>query len=206
MLKIWGRLSSVNVQKVVWCADELGLAYERIEAGGKFGLVDTPQYRAMNPNGLIPVIDDDGFVLWESNAIVRYLANKHGAGSLCPAEPRSRASADRWMDWQATTLNPAIGPAFIQLIRTPAEKRDASVIDAACKSAELKLALLDAHLATHTHVAGEVFTMGDIPLGCSVDRWMKLPITRCARPHVERWYAQLRMRPGMQQVAELALA
>ncbi len=206
MLKIWGRLSSVNVQKVVWCADELGIAYERIEAGGKFGLVDSPEYRAMNPNGLVPVIDDDGFVLWESNAIVRYLANKHGAGTLYPTEAQTRASADRWMDWQATTLNPAIGPAFIQLIRTPAEKRDTNVIDAACKSAELKLALLDAHLATHTCVAGDAFTMGDIPLGCSVDRWMKLPIARGAWPNVERWYRQLRMRPGMRQVAELALA
>jgi len=206
MLKIWGRLSSVNVQKVVWCADELGIAYERIEAGGKFGVVATPEYRAMNPNGLIPVIEDDGFVLWESNAIVRYLAAKHGAGGLCPADAHQRASADRWMDWQATTLNAAIGPAFIQLIRTPAEKRDNGIIETACQSAEAKLALLDAHLATNAFVTGGHFTMGDIPMGCSVDRWMKLPIARAARPNVERWYAGLRGRPGMKQVAELALS
>jgi glutathione S-transferase len=160
----------------------------------------------MNPNGLVPVINDDGFVLWESNAIVRYLANKHGAGTLCPAETHTRASADRWMDWQSTALNPAIGPAFIQLIRTPAERRDAIVIESACKSAELKLALLDAHLARLTFVTGDAFTMGDIPLGCSVDRWMKLPIARSAWPNVERWYAQLRSRPGMRQVVELALS
>lgn len=206
MLKIWGRLSSVNVQKVVWCADELGIAYERTEAGGKFGVVATPEYRAMNPNGLIPVIDDDGFVLWESNAIVRYLAAKHGAGGLCPADPGQRASADRWMDWQATTLNPAIGPAFIQLIRTPAEQRDTGIIETACQAAETKLALLDAHLAANEFVTGQHLTMGDIPLGCSVDRWMKLPISRTPRPNVARWYGALRGRPGMKQVAELPLS
>ena len=119
MLKIWGRLTSVNVQKVVWCADELGLEYERVEAGGKYGVVNTPDYRAMNPNGLVPVINDGGYVLWESNAIVRYLAGRHGAGTLCPADARTRADADRWMDWQAVSLNPAIGPAFFQLVRTP---------------------------------------------------------------------------------------
>ncbi len=131
MLKIWGRLTSVNVQKVVWCADELAIEYQRVDAGGKFGLVDTPDYLAMNPNGLIPVINDDGFVMWESNAIVRYLSARHGSGSLSPADPQRRADADRWMDWQATAFNPAIGPAFWHLIRFPAEQRDAAVIEAA---------------------------------------------------------------------------
>src|SRR5882757_8789840 len=102
MLKIWGRLTSINVQKVVWCADELGLEYERVDAGRDFGIVETQEFLAKNPNGLIPVIDDDGFVLWESNAIVRYLAAQYGLGSLCPADPHQRADADRWMDWQAT--------------------------------------------------------------------------------------------------------
>ena len=206
MLKIWGRLTSVNVQKVVWCADELGLDYERIDAGGKYGLVDTPAYRAMNPNGLVPVIDDGGFVLWESNAIVRYLAASYGAGSLWPTEIPVRAEADRWMDWQAVSLNPSIGPAFIQLIRTASENRDRTVIESARIETEKKLGVLNAHLATRDYVAGSRFTMGDIPLGCSVDRWFKLPLARESHPHVERWYAGLRERKGAAQVVGLGVA
>ena len=206
MLKIWGRLTSVNVQKVVWCADELGLDYERTDAGGKFGVVNTPEYLAMNPNGLIPVIEDGDFVLWESNAIVRYLAAKHGEGSLWPTDLQMRADADRWMDWQAVSFNPAIGPGFWQLIRTAPEKRDPAVIEAARESGEKKLTLLDAHLATREFVAGSSFTMGDIPLGCSVDRWYKLPLPRESHPHVERWYAALRARRGARQVVELGLS
>ena len=206
MLKIWGRLTSVNVQKVVWCADELDLEYERIDAGGKFGIVNTPEYLAMNPNGLVPVIEHDGFVLWESNAIVRYLAARFGEGTLWPTDVEMRASADRWMDWQMGSLNPAIGPAFIQLIRTPAEKRNADVIENARLEAEKKLALLDAHLGGREFVAGPSFTMGDIPLGCSIDRWFKLPLVHEPRRHIERWFAALRARKAAQQVVVLPLA
>jgi glutathione S-transferase len=206
MLKIWGRLSSVNVQKVVWCADELGLDYERTDAGGKFGVVNTPEYRALNPNGLVPVIEHDGFVLWESNAIVRYLAGRFGEGSIWPTDLRQRADADRWMDWQAVSLNPGIGPAFLQLIRTAPELRNAAIIESARVDTEKKLALLDAHLATREYVAGANFSMGDIPLGCSVDRWLKLPLQREPHAHVERWYAALRARAGASQVVALPLA
>ena len=206
MLKIWGRLTSINVQKVVWCADELGLTYERIDAGRDFGLVNTVEYLSKNPNGLIPVIEDDGFVLWESNAIVRYLAAKYGEGSLWPTDRCMCADADRWMDWQATTFNPTIGPAFWQLIRFAPEKRDPAVVEAAREGAEKKLAILNSHLATREFVAGSSFTMGDIPLGCSVDRWYKLPLPREAHPHVERWYAGLRARKGSKQVVELGLS
>jgi glutathione S-transferase len=206
MLKIWGRLTSVNVQKVVWCADELGLKYERIDAGGAFGIVNTPAYLAKNPNGLIPVIEDDDFVLWESNAIVRYLASRYGEGTLWPVDYKLRASADRWMDWQAVSFNPAIGPAFVQLIRTPPEKRDGAIIEAARALTEQKLELLDMHLASHEYVAGGEFTMGDIPLGCSMDRWMKLPITRDSHTNVERWYANLRARKAARQVIEGVLS
>ena len=206
MLKIWGRLTSVNVQKVVWCADELGLAYTRIDAGRDFGLLKTPEYLAKNPNGLVPVIEDEGFVLWESNAIVRYLASQYGEGGLWPADRKIRADADRWMDWQATSFNPAIGPAFWQLIRTPPGQRDPLAIETARDSGEKKLALLDAHLAACDFVAGSSFTMGDIPLGCSVDRWYKLPLVRQSHPHVERWYAALCRRGGARQVVELALS
>lgn len=210
MLKIWGRLNSINVQKVVWCADELGLDYERIDAGGAFGLVDTEHYRTMNPNGLIPVIEDDGFVLWESNAIVRYLAARFSAQAsdnnapLWPQDAQLRASADRWMDWQTTSLQPQIGPAFKQLFRTPIAQRDMAIVSEGKLAIEKKLDILDAHLTHHAYVAGDDFTMGDIPLGCSVDRWFKMPLTHKAHPHVARWYSQLRQRAGAQQVIVLA--
>ena len=206
MLKIWGRLTSVNVQKVVWCADELGLTYERVDAGGKYGLVNTSAYRAMNPNGLIPAIEEDGFVLWESNAIVRYLAAKYGHGSLWPTDIQIRADADRWMDWQAVSFNPSIGPVFLQLVRTAPEQQNKAVIEAARIDVEKKLALLDAHLAQAAYIAGPQFTMGDIPLGCSVDRWVKLPLERASHANVERWYASLHKRAGASQVMQLGLA
>src|SRR6202140_854311 len=129
MLTIWGRSNSVNVQKVLWCCEELPRGYERIDAGGPFGVVSTPRYLNLNPNGLVPTIEDDGFVLWESNAIVRYLAAKHASGSVWPSDPHERADADRWMDWQTTTLQPAMGPAFVHLVRFPPEKRDATAVD-----------------------------------------------------------------------------
>lgn len=203
MLKIWGRLNSINVQKVVWCVDELGIPYERIEAGRQFGIVNTPEYLAMNPNGLVPLIDDGGFVLWESNAIVRYLAARYGEGTLSPADLQRRADADRWMDWQAVVFNPPIGQAFTQLIRTPEEQRSAAIVENGRQNAETKLAMLDAHLATRAYVTGDAFSMADIPLGLSVNRWLKLPLEREARPNVERWYARLRERKGAQQVMSL---
>ena len=200
VLRIWGRISSVNVQKVVWAADELGLACERTEAGGAFGVVATPEYRRMNPNGLVPVIEDDGFVLWESNAIVRYLAAKHAPGTLWPGDLRRRADADRWMDWQATTFTPAMRDAFWQLVRTPADKRDAAALEASRAASEKAAALLDAHMAGRAFVAGESFTAADIVLGCAAHRWLHLPLAREPRPEMERWYASLGVRPGAAQV------
>ena len=200
MLKIWGRISSVNVQKVVWAADELGLAYERIEAGGAFGKTKTPEYLAMNPNSLVPVIEDDGFVLWESNAIVRYLAHRHARGTLWPDDDRKRADADRWMDWQATTYTPAMWAAFWQLVRTPADERDAAAIEASLANTEKSAEILEAALADREFITGASFTMGDIPIGCATHRWLNLPARRIARPNVERWYAALKARPGAAKV------
>jgi glutathione S-transferase len=200
VLRIWGRISSVNVQKVVWTADELGLAYERMEAGGAFGVVATPEYRRMNPNSLVPVIEDEGFVLWESNAIVRYLAAKHAPGTLWPGDLRRRADVDRWMDWQATTFTPAMRDAFWQLVRVPAEKRDAAAIDASRIASEKAAAVLEAHLAGREFVAGDSFSPADIVLGCAAHRWLNLPLAREPRPEMERWYASLKARPGAAQV------
>src|SRR5713226_8084418 len=136
MIKIWGRKNSINVQKVLWCCDELGIFFERIDAGGQFGINNTPEYLALNPNGLVPTIEDGDVVLWESNVIVRYLAAKYGMGSLCPADLGERFSAERWMDWQQTSLVQPIGPVFANLIRLPPEKRDPAAIAKQCGIAE----------------------------------------------------------------------
>jgi glutathione S-transferase len=199
IMKLWGRLSSINVQKAVWALEELDLAYRRIDAGGAFGINDTPDYRRMNPNGLVPTFEEDAFVLWESNVIVRYLAAKYGAGTLWPEDPRHRAEADRWMDWQATAFTPALRDGFWQLIRTPEDKQDRAVIERSLEASERHAAILDAHLAGHAYVAGEAFTMGDIAAGAIAHRWLNMPIAREPRPHMQRWYGELMRRPSAQR-------
>lgn len=200
MLIIWGRDNSVNVQKVLWCCEEAGIQYQRLDAGLSFGVVNTPEYRGLNPNGLVPTIDDDGFVLWESNAIVRYLAARHAAGSLWPHNPKARARADQWMDWQNSTLWPAIRPLFLGLIRTDPAKRDAQALEAS-RLATLKLVeILDAHLKTYDWLAGDAFTMGDIAVACGVWRWMAMPITRPAMPNLQRWCDALAERPAYRKI------
>jgi len=197
MLVIWGRDNSVNVQKPLWCLDELGLPYERRDAGGAFGIVDTPDYRRLNPNGLVPtMVEDDGFVLWESNAIVRYLTAKHAPGTLWPTDLRARAEADRWMDWQNAVYWPAIRPLFWNIVRTPADQRDPAEMEASRLQTIAVTGMLEAHLADRVYVAGDAFTMGDIPIGCGVWRWMALPIERPAFPHVQRWFDRLAQRPA----------
>jgi len=206
MLKIWGRVNSVNVKKALWAAEELGLKYERVDAGMQFGVTKTPEYRRMNPNSLVPTIEDDGFVLWESHTIVRYLAAKHGAGTLWPTDPRARADAERWMDWAFTFQN-AMREVFWGLIRTPPEKRDPKAIEAGAKrSAELIEAVLEKNLENRKYVAGASFTMGDIPIGCEVQRWMRVPIERPRLPGVEAWFERLRARPAFLKIVDVPLA
>lgn len=206
MLNIWGRMSSINVKKVVWTAQELGLDFQRTEAGGLFGLVKTPEYMALNPNSLVPVIEDDGFVLWESNVIVRYLCARYSPGDMYPTDLRERFDAERWMDWQQTTLNPASRPGFWQLVRTPPEQRDAALLDESNAAVEALMAMLDAHLAQRHFMVGERFTVADIPVACEVHRWFGLPQPRQSRPHLERWYEQLCARQASKGVLDLALS
>ena len=213
MLRIWGRISSINVRKVVWCAQELGLAFRRTDAGRQFGVVQTPAYRALNPNGLVPTIeDDDGagqrFQLWESNVIVRYLAARHAFGSLYPKPLPARFDAERWMDWQQTTLNPAGRDAFMQWVRTPAAERDAAAAARSVQATEPRFAILEAHLATRPFLCGDALTMADIPIGCELHRWFGLPAGLYARPawpNLERYFATLRARPAARGVLDLAL-
>ncbi len=196
MLKVLGRLTSVNVMKVMWCIDELGVAHERVDIGGPFGGNKDPAYLAKNPNGLVPTIDDDGFVLWESNACVRYIASKHGAGSLWPTDPKVRGDADRWMDWQLTTLSAPSTVVFWQLIRTKPEDRDMKAVAAAAVKLNELYGMLDKMLAGRKFVAGDQLTIGDIPIGAQTFRWFNLPIERAKVPNVEAWYARLSERPA----------
>ena len=204
MLKLWGRTNSINVQKVLITLDELGLAYERFDAGLHHGVVETPDYRAMNPNGVVPTIDEDGFLLWESNVIVRYLAARHGAGGLWPVEPRARAEADRWMDWQQTTFNPPATTLFWSLVRAP-DKPPRGDLDAARRSLESSSAIMEAALAERDFLAGASFTMADCALSPSLHRWMHLPVHRPARPRLERYYARLMARPSCAKFLVLPL-
>lgn len=206
MLKLWGRVNSINVQKVLWALAELKVPCERTDAGLQFGVVNEPFYRKMNPNGRVPTIDDDGFVLWESNAIVRYLCAKHGAGSLWPSDLRRRADSDRWMDWATGTVQPAITPVFWGLVRTPPGKRDLDAIAEGVKGLNRALQVLEQGLEGKNYVAGSEFTMGDIPVGVHVYRWSALDIQRPALPSVEAYYRRLQQRPAFRTHVMLPLS
>ncbi len=205
MLKLWGRINSINVQKVLWALEELRVPYERIDAGMAFGVVNEPFYKRMNPNARVPTIDDDGFVLWESNAIVRYLAAKHGAGTLWPDDPRQRADADRWMDWVANHLNPAIGPAFLNLVRTPADKRDMAAVQASAEATAQQFQVLEQCLEGRDYVAGKSFTVGDIPVGAFLWRWSALDVKRPRLSRVEAYHERLKQRPAFRKHVMLPL-
>ena len=199
MLKIWGRNTSINVQKVMWAVGELGLPHERIDVGGAFGRNNEPAYLAMNPNGLVPTLEEeDGFVLWESNSIVRYLAAKYGAGTLEPADLRARARAISWMDWQLTVASPALTPVFWGLIRTPPEKRDAAAIEAGKVKSMAAMKILDAQLET-AFVAGDTLSMGDIPVALVAYRFRRLVEERAGLDNLERWFAAIEQRPAFKE-------
>jgi glutathione S-transferase len=206
MLKLWGRINSINVQKVLWALAELNVPYERTDAGLQFGVVNEPFYRRMNPNGRVPTIEDDGFVLWESNAIVRYLSAKHGAGTLWPNDLRQRADADRWMDWTTSTVAPALTPVFWGLIRTPPEKRNMASIEAEAEKVGQAFQALEQSLEGRDHVAGKPFTMGDIPLGTFVHRWYALAVKRPKLPRVEAYYERLQERAPYKKHVMLPLS
>ena len=206
MLKIWGRKNSSNVRKPLWAAQELGLAYEAIDAGGAFGLVDTPEYRAMNPNGRVPVIEDDGFVLWESNTIVRYLMARHANGTpWYPADVQARASAEKWMDWTTSSFASPFRTVFWGVLRPPPAQQDWSAIKAAIKECEALLAMADQALASQPYLSGAEIGMGDIPLGSFIYAWFEMPIERTHQPHLQAWYARLKQRPAYQQAVMTAL-
>jgi len=191
MLKIWGRHNSSNVRKVLWCAEEIGLPYESIVAGGTFGRVNDADYRALNPNGLVPLIEDRGLELWESNVIVRYLSARYALGTLYLADPAERAIGEKWMDWTSTTFAPVFRDLFWGVLRTPPAERDPARIAAALERSGQLLAIADATLARTPWLSGTRFAMGDIPLGAFAYAWFEMPIERPALPHLQDWYARL---------------
>jgi len=199
MLKILGRDTSSNVMKVLWASAELGVDFERENIGGKHGGNDTAEFRSLNPNGLVPVIVDDDFVNWESNSCVRYLAAKHDYGGLYPEDIQVRAVAERWMDWQVTTVSPAMIPVFRGMIRTRAEDRDMDAIETGRASLTAKMAIINDELADRSFLTGDDFNMGDIPLGIAVWRWFNMPIEREDYPHLKRWCDALCERPGYRE-------
>jgi glutathione S-transferase len=206
MLKIWGRDNSSNVAKVLWVCEELGLPFERIDLGGKFGGDKEPPYLAKNPNGLIPTIEDGDLVLWESNTILRYLAAKYpGAPTLLPADLGARADMERWMDWQLSVLAVPMSAMFWNLIRLAPEQRDMAAVEAARHKAASAWATLDRHLADRAYVGGAHFTIGDIPVGIMGWRWLNLPIERANLPHLAGWVERLKARAGYRKYVALPL-
>lgn len=199
MIKIWGRIDSSNVQKVLWCCGELGVDFERLDVGGKFGGNKEKPYLNMNPNGLVPTIQDGNFILWESNSIMRYLVDKYGEGRLLPSTPEGRADTNRWMDWQLTTLGPAMVPLFWNLIRTPEDKRDPNVVKNALQKSANAWQIVDSYLANKKFITGEALTLGDIPLGVWAYRWFNLPIKRPELAELDAWYNRLCERPPYQK-------
>ncbi len=194
---LWGRANSSNVMKVIWLLEELSLPYERRDVGGPFGQTDTPDYRRMNPMGLVPTLDEDGFTLFESNAILRYLCAAHASSStLWPSDVRARARVDQWMDWQQTAMNRPASTVFIGLVRTPAEKRDMAGIGAAKDELARYWGMLDTQLARHAFAAGDAFTLADIALGVHVHRWFSFDFARPEMPNLAKWYQRLTSRPA----------
>ncbi|MGD1933208.1 MAG: glutathione S-transferase family protein [Candidatus Phaeomarinobacter sp.] len=202
-IRLWGRNNSINVQKVIWCLEELGVAYERIEAGGPHGVTDTPDYADLNPNRLVPVVRDGETTIWESNAILRYLfasyAPESGTGLHYPTDARVRAIEEQWMDWQATDFWPAMRPVFHGLIRQAPGVTD-DIVAAAADATESKLSILNSQLEKTAFVAGKRFSMADIPVALTVARWLKLPVDHKRHEHIESWFDALRARKAFKPV------
>lgn len=196
MLKIWGRATSSNVQKVMWAIAELGVVHERVDVGGRFGQLDTPAYGDMNPNRLVPTLQDGNLTMWESNACVRYIAAQYGSGTLWPADAKARARNDMWMDWAITTLAPEMGPVFTGLVRTAPAKRNAQTIADAAKRLGERYAIVDRELAAKPFLTGSDLSIGDIVIGGGLYRYNTLEIARPKLANLEAYYQRLTQRPA----------
>lgn len=205
MMKLWGRANSTNVKKAMWALEELGLPYERLEAGGAFGVVNEAAYRAKNPNGLVPLLEDGDLVLWESNAIVRYLAARYGSGGLWAEDPALRAVGDKWMDWPTGVLASPFRDLFWNQVRMTPETRDGEAMERGRGICSGLFARVDGALAQSPYLSGDTFRMGDIPLGCFAYAWFEMSIERPNLPHLAAWYERIRTRPAFQKTVATPL-
>ncbi|HHB1473514.1 TPA: glutathione S-transferase [Yersinia enterocolitica] len=206
MLTVWGRNNSTNVKKVLWCLEELGVSYERVDVGGQYGKLNDPLYRSLNPNGLIPCLQDGDFILWESNTIVRYLAAQYGDNALYLPEAKQRAAAEKWMDWATSSVVEPFKAVFIGLVRTAPELQDKAKIAHGIDQLNALMAIADEALSKQTYLSGDKFGIGDIPLGCLAYAWFNLPIERPELPHLQRWYQSLTHRAAFQKVIDIGLS
>jgi len=205
MITIWGRRNSINVMKVLWCADELLLDYERIDAGMAFGVVNEDFYRAKNPNAKVPCLEDGERVLWESNTIVRYLAAAYGLGHLCPEDIGQRAAAEKWMDWQLTTPYADLIYLFWGTVRNSPVHQDPRRQAEAIRHLDGYWAIVDRALEGRDYLNGNQLTIADIPLGCLMWRWQNLNIPRAGFDRLEAWHERLKARPAFQKNVMLPL-
>ncbi len=204
MLTVWGRERGVCVKKVLWCLEELHLDFERIDAGKQYGVINTEEYLKMNRNGLVPTLKDDDFVLWESNAIMRYLALQYGTSSLYPLGAKEHSDVNRWLDWSMGALWPDISTAFVQLIRTPELQRNAAALEAATKNLAKNWTVADEYLAGKSYITGDNFTIADIALGVLAQTWVFLDLKeRPSLPNFDAWYKRIEVRDGFQRYAVL---
>jgi len=205
MLKVWGRRNSINVMKVLWIADELGLDIQQIDAGLQFGVVNTPEYAAMNPNRRVPTMDDNGLILFESNVICRYLAAKHARDDLLPLDVPQRFSVERWMDWGSISISQGMTPLFWQLVRTPKDRRNFETIATASAESERCMRIINDQVARQGYMHGEHFTLADVPSAAFVHRWLKLPIQHADLPALQDYYQRMLTRPAFLQHVALEL-
>ena len=206
MVKVLGRTDSANVQKVLWCLEELGVPYTQENYGGKYGNTGTAEYLALNPNGKVPTLVDGELVLWESNTIVRYLSARHGAGGLIPEEAGRRAACEKWMDWQLSVLSPALTPVRIGFMKTTPENRDWAAIEAGRAKLSAAIAIVDQHLVRtgNTYLEGDRLSIADLPVAMVVMRWFGFDIKREDYPAVRRWYDLIEARPAFVKAVKSA--
>ncbi|MBC8945282.1 MULTISPECIES: glutathione S-transferase family protein [Xenorhabdus] len=205
MLTVWGRKNSSNVKKVLWCLEELKIPYQQIDVGGKFGKLDDPKYLHMNPNGVIPCLQDDDFILWESNVIVRYIAEKFGKDILYPTDIKEKYNVEKWMDWISCNLFPPIKQLMINLVRTPEAQRDQKIISQALAEIEKLLKIADETLGKQTYLSGDKFGMADIALAPFVYLWINVVTERLSLPNLERWYQLMTERPAFKKIVMIEI-
>jgi glutathione S-transferase len=205
MLKIWGRATSSNVQKVLWCCAELDLEFERVDVGGPFGGNRDPEYLAMNPNGLVPTVKDGDLVMWESNTICRYLATTRNGEHLYPRDPAARTHVERWMDWQLAVIGAPMGQLLFGLVRSTPETRDPAAIERARQRAAGAWTIIDDELKNRTYLAGDHLSLAEIVLGTQIYRWFAFPIERPELPNLRAWYVRMHQRPGFKKHIETGI-